>query len=296
LRRAGASVSARADPTFASSIEETTFMGNAHACSCRLCGSEALPQFSLLVLHKYEVQYFLCSGCKSMQTEEPYWLEEAYSAPSPARSGDRSTANLNDLDTGAAQRVLSNLPATMRVAKALNARNIVDRGGGDGLLCRLLRDHGLNAFVNDPHASPTYAPSFTIPDFDRPDLMTAFEVFEHLSHPAQELGEMFARAPGALLATTLTYSGQGPDWWYLIPTTGHHIFFYSEEALQLIAERHGYELMRPGGYILFVKPGRLGPRQRRFLELAMRGKPLRLYRAMLSLRNPVPETAVSAPA
>jgi hypothetical protein len=121
--------------------------------------------------------------------------------------------------------------------------------------------------------------------------MTAFEVFEHLSNPREELGKLFAAQPTAFLASTFTYSGEGPDWWYLIPDTGHHVFFYSEMALQLIADRHGYELLRPGGYILFVKSGHLSPARRKFLALALREKPLRLYRAYLNFRPPIPEQA-----
>ena len=263
-------------------------MSHAQASACRLCGGEGIPHFSLAVLQKYTVQYYLCSRCKSLQTQEPYWLEEAYSTPVHQGAGGTSQ-NLNDLDTGAAQRVLSSLAVTARVANSLNLKNVLDYGGGDGLLCRLLRDYGFNAFVSDPHAAPTYAPGFTRPNFERPDLITAFEVMEHMSNPAEELAALFELQPTAFLATTTTYSGQDKDWWYLIPSTGHHIFFYSEAALQMIADRHGYELVRPGGYILFVKPGTISAAKRRFLELAMRAKPLRLYRAMLNLRSPIPE-------
>jgi hypothetical protein len=265
---------------------------DAPPCPCRLCGSDAQPQFSLTVLQKYQVQYYLCTRCKSLQTEAPYWLQEAYSDASSADSQGSASKNLNNLDTGAAQRNLRSLAATMLVAKALKAKNLVDYGGGDGLLCRLLRDYGLNAFVSDPHASPTYAQGFTDPNFEHPDLLTAFEVFEHLPDPATDLAGLFATDPVALLATTSIYSGQGPDWWYLIPETGHHIFFYSEEALKIIADRHGYELLRPGAHILFVKPGRLSATARKFLQVAMREKPLRLYRALVNLYGTVPESLV----
>jgi hypothetical protein len=258
---------------------------------CRLCGGEAISTFSLIVLNKHSVQYFRCTACHSLETEEPYWLEEAYSTTAGTGEADGAALNLNKLDTLAAYRNIRNMGAVMLTAKMLNAQNIVDYGGGDGLLCRLLRDQGLNAFVTDPHASPTYAQGFDQPNFSRPDLVTAFEVFEHLSNPREELAAMFAAQPTAFLASTFTYSGEGPDWWYLIPDTGHHIFFYSEAALQMIAERHGYELLRPGGYILFVKSGHLSAARRKFLALALREKPMRLYRALLNFRPPVPEQA-----
>ena len=103
-----------------------------------------------------------------MQTERPYWMQEAYST------------NLSILDTGAGQRNLLNLAATYAVCGLLRANNVIDFGGGDGLLCRLLRDYEVNCFVSDKYAAATYARAFVTPDFDRPDILLAFEVFEHL--------------------------------------------------------------------------------------------------------------------
>jgi hypothetical protein len=36
--------------------------------------------FRHTVLRKYDVQYFQCGGCGFLQTETPYWLDEAYSS------------------------------------------------------------------------------------------------------------------------------------------------------------------------------------------------------------------------
>lgn len=59
---------------------------------CRLCGGKAQAHFVAMVLKKYQVKFYLCDDCDSMQTEEPFWLSEAYS------DGRRS------LDTGAVHR------------------------------------------------------------------------------------------------------------------------------------------------------------------------------------------------
>jgi len=48
------------------------------AITCRLCGGEARLYGGRSVLGKYEVAYYECGQCGSLQTEEPYWLEEAY--------------------------------------------------------------------------------------------------------------------------------------------------------------------------------------------------------------------------
>ena len=207
--------------------------------NCRLCGGETAPAFDGVVLGRHRVQYLRCLTCASLETETPHWLHDAY-------ADGEATANLAEADTGAAQRNLQTWAGTMVVAGLLGLRNIVDFGGGDGLLVRLLRDHGLNAFVSDEYAAATYARGFTRPDFARPDLVTAFEVIEHFADPAANLAQIFGGQPRAVLLSTLVYDGQGAEWWYLAPHGGQHVFFYSERGLQLIAERYGYVLVRAG--------------------------------------------------
>jgi hypothetical protein len=208
---------------------------------CRLCGGRLSSRFRLSVLNKYDVQYYECEDCGSLQTEDPYWLGEGYGQ------------NLSSLDTGAAQRNLHNLAACYAVSKLFSARNIIDIGGGDGLLCRFLRDYALNCFVRDKYAKPTYAQGFTEPDFKSPDLVIAFEVFEHFPNPSSDLDNFFRLNSNLLLVTTAVYTGQQEDWWYLAPETGQHVFFYSEKALRIIARKYGYELIVSGGFILFAK-------------------------------------------
>ena len=211
---------------------------------CRLCEGHILPKFSGIVLHKYEVRYFECDRCGSLQTEVPYWLDDAYGS------------NLSSLDSGAAQRNLQNLAAAYVVSKLFGVRDTLDFGGGDGLLCRLLRDYDVNCYVKDKYAVPTYSQGFSEPDFAVPNLVLAFEVLEHFSAPAGDLEDLFRLRPMVLLASTGIYSHQRADWWYLASESGQHVFFYSEKAVQMIAERFGYSSVLSGGYLLFVrKPG-----------------------------------------
>lgn len=239
---------------------------------CRLCHGASDYKFKLCVLRKYQVSYFQCEICGSLQTEVPYWLDEAYSS------------NLNDLDTGAAHRNLDSLAVTLIVANLLGFSNMVDIGGGDGLLCRLLRDHRKNAYVSDSYAHPVYAQGFTIPDFSTPDMLTAFEVFEHFVDPAEEVSALFARNPSAILIMTTPYRGEGPDWAYLIPDTGHHIFFYSEKALAHVASKYGYDVFRHEDYTLFCKSGLLTKRMKCILCFRLNPRMVRLYRAVLGYR------------
>jgi hypothetical protein len=209
--------------------------------SCRFCEGHLIPKFSRLVLHKYEVRYLECNQCGSLQTETPYWLDDAYSS------------NLSNLDTGAVQRNLQNLAAAYLISKLFGVRNALDFGGGDGLLCRLLRDYNVNCYVKDRYAVPTYSQGFSEPDFAAPDFVLAFEVLEHFATPARELEELFQLRPTVLLASTAIYADQRADWWYLASESGQHVFFYSERAVQMIAERFGYSSLLSGGFVLFVR-------------------------------------------
>lgn len=209
--------------------------------NCRLCGAGLAPLFKLRLLGKYDADFLRCQGCGSLQSEEPYWLEEAY------------RVSLSRLDTGAAQRNMIGLAASLAIAKLFGAENVIDRGGGDGLLCRFLRDYGINCFVTDKFASATYAQGFTVPDFATPDMILAFEVVEHFVRPAEDLTSIFETGARVVLLTTGIYEGQSNNWWYLAPETGQHIFFYTEKALHMIAERYSYTLVRIGRFCLFTK-------------------------------------------
>jgi hypothetical protein len=209
--------------------------------ACRLCGGALAPKFTRRVLDKYEVRYFECVRCSSLQTETPYWLNDAYDS------------NLSRLDSGAAQRNLQNLSAAYLISKIFSVRDALDFGGGDGLLCRLLRDYNVNCFVKDKYAAPTYSQGFTEPEFEAPNLILAFEVLEHFANPAKDLEELFQTRPKVALASTGIYDHQGEDWWYLASETGQHVFFYSAGSVQMIAERFGYISLVSGGFLLFVR-------------------------------------------
>jgi hypothetical protein len=264
--------------------------------SCRLCGGALDRAFALRVLEKYDVDYLRCTNCLSLQTERPYWIREAY------------TNNLANLDTGAGQRNLSNLAAAYAATRLFRLRNVVDFGGGDGLLCRLLRDYGVNCYVSDKYASATYAPNFVTQSLTQAEILLAFEVFEHFEEPRGDLSGLFGRSLPVILASTAVFSDQGPDWWYLAPETGQHVFFYSEKALHLIAKTYDYELLICSGYQLFMQPGLAGGVRKRMVKLlfqrhflrlisaAMRLLPARgVWRDFESLRSPKPGASDHAP-
>lgn len=247
--------------------------------ACRLCGGALAHAFDGRLLRRPAVGYFECADCGSLQTEEPTWLDEAYGA-----------GNLSRLDTGAAQRNLDNLGAVLMLARLLGLRRVIDHGGSDGLLTRMLRDRDIDARVYDRHAEPRYAAGFDLrePEATAPaDLVLAFEVVEHFAHPSQDLRALFAPQPHALLVSTDVWERQGPHWWYLAPDTGQHVFFYSRRALGQVAEREGYRLLRVGGYWLFLRQAAF-PRWRAALASRLLTRSLRRLRNAWAVTRPTP--------
>jgi hypothetical protein len=45
--------------------------------NCKICKSEVKYLFSKEILSKYNIKYYQCSTCLFIQTEKPYWQEEA---------------------------------------------------------------------------------------------------------------------------------------------------------------------------------------------------------------------------
>jgi SAM-dependent methyltransferase len=80
------------------------------------------------------------------------------------------------------------------------------------------------------------------------DLVTAFEVFEHVPDIQRILDRLFGLlAPGGLLLFSTLVSdnqiqpGRRLDWWYAAPRNGH-ISLYTRRSLQILAERRNRRL------------------------------------------------------
>lgn len=213
-------------------------------CSCRLCNGEIFKRFELELMASRNVSYWECSRCGSLQTDFPTWLGEAY-----------LDSNLSKLDTGAALRTMKNAASVYALSQILNFTpgvTLLDFGGGDGLLARLLRDVGFDAQVIDAYARNSYAQGFEH-QYLKYDVVTAFEVFEHMPSPEADLNQVFDLDPEFLVVSTALYQGQNEDWWYLDPLSGQHVFFYSEKAMFIIAERFGYSFVRVSDFFVFSR-------------------------------------------
>src|SRR4051812_25338220 len=99
---------------------------------CRVCGFDCHHQFSRTILNRYSCAYFTCPNCGFIQTEEPYWLDEAYKSA------------IATADTGLVFRNLYLSKVVCALLFFLFPRDgrYVDVAGGYGMLTRLMRDIG----------------------------------------------------------------------------------------------------------------------------------------------------------
>lgn len=117
--------------------------------TCRLCG-EAANYLMSGELVNVPVQYFECSACAYVQTEEPTWLEQAYSAA------------INISDTGIMVRNEINTKIVLATLSVLDVMHgtVVDCAGGYGILVRQLRDKGVDAYWSDYYCENLLARGF----------------------------------------------------------------------------------------------------------------------------------------
>ncbi len=207
---------------------------------CRLCLGDLDFSFKEIILDKFNIDFFKCSRCGSLQTEKPYWLEEAYEAWN------------TEFDTGLFARCYNNFLVVFLICKLTKFKNVLDYGGGDGLFTRIMRDYKINCYNYDKHSETIYSKKFNIPDFNKPDLVTSFEAIEHFADPMTEFEKIFQNTPEMIILTTKIYENQNKDWDYFEFQTGQHIFFYTKNAFKYLAKKFNYNLVfLELGYILF---------------------------------------------
>lgn len=205
---------------------------------CRICDAVSIPSFTARILGKYDAVYFRCGACGFMQTEEPHWLAESY-----------DTA-INDIDLGPLHRAIAaaGLIEGLLLSCFDKDARFIDHGGGYGLLVRLMRDRGFDFYWRDRYCENLFARHFVANSGARYELLTAFEVFEHLADPLAEITTMLDCSDNILFSTLLLPQRAQPnaDWWYFGPEHGQHIAFYTLPALRIVAGRFNLHLASDG--------------------------------------------------
>lgn len=195
--------------------------------NCNICGSLVRPFGNGLVLGKYNVNFFYCDHCGFMQTEAPYWLMEAYST------------TITDTDIGLVSRNLLYSEYSSKFIRVFldPFGSFIDYGGGYGLFVRMMRDQGFDFFRFDPITENIFAKHFDAEKGEKYDLLTAWEVFEHLVNPLEEIEAMLKFSDNILFSTSLLdeLPKEIDTWWYYGLEHGQHVSFYSKKTLELIA-------------------------------------------------------------
>ncbi len=204
--------------------------------TCKICQQASKELFQATVLFQYPVQYYQCTNCAFIQTEPPHWLEESY------------VEAITDLDLGYVTRNIFFAEITGKLIKGSFQKNasFLDYGGGYGMFVRLMRDRGFDFYREDKYCENLFSAHFDVTDKNvapnkKFDLLTAFEVFEHLEDPLSEVERMLGFADSILFSTELQPQAtfKSPDdWWYFSPEIGQHIALFSAQSLQELAKKH----------------------------------------------------------
>jgi hypothetical protein len=216
--------------------------------NCKICFAKSELFQKSVIMNKYDISYFRCSKCGFVQTETPFWLEEAYN--NPITNGDIGLLSRNMLFSQIARAMISTFFKP-------DCR-FLDYGGGYGVFTRLMRDAGYDFYHYDRYCENLFAKGFegTLTEPDNYELITAFEVFEHLPNPYDEVKEMLTVSKSILFTTELLpdFKPKPGEWWYYGLEHGQHISFYTTKALNEIAKNLGLNYYSNGAsWHLFTK-------------------------------------------
>lgn len=189
---------------------------------CKICNTDTKQKFTAKILRKYDVQYYECPNCGFVQTEKPYWLEEAYQNP------------INVSDTGIVLRNqrLTRIVTSLIILLFDRKEKFLDYAGGFGLFTRMMRDTGFDFYWTDPYTKNELARGFEMKLGRKYAVVTSFEAFEHFENPTDELKKILEISDNIIISTELIPSPipKVTDWWYYGTEHGQHIALYTKKS------------------------------------------------------------------
>jgi hypothetical protein len=241
---------------------------------CKICSYNSQQFAEARVLDKYNVRYFRCPHCGFIQTEAPYWLEEAYSQ------------KITDSDIGLVNRNLY-LARTSRVLVSTlfdTEARFLDYGGGYGLFVRIMRDSGFDFYLWDKYSSTNlFAQGFEaeLNDQDDYELVTAFEVFEHFLDPLEDIRQALTFSKDIFFSTQLVPPNvpQPGEWWYYGLEHGQHVSLYTSGSLVALAKRLDLNFLTNGRSLHLLTGRNVSPALFRFI---LRGRVTRLLDSLIN--------------
>ena len=196
---------------------------------CDICNSQLNKIFTKKVLEKYEVDYFFCKNCHLIQTENPYWLDEAY----------ENTVTTTDSGYLGRNILLSRVSLIIFYFLFKKKNKFLDYAGGYGIFTRLMNNYGLNFFWSDKYTENIFAKDLEYKN-EEVSAITCFECFEHFYKPTYECKKMLKICNTIFFSTKLIPPNTIPnidEWGYYGFHHGQHVTFYSEKSLKNLANK-----------------------------------------------------------
>lgn len=110
----------------------------------------------------------------------------------------------------------------------------------------MMRDIGFDFYWYDPYCENLFPAGFeiNIKNKNHFELLTAFEVFEHLIDPVDEIKRMLQLSNTIIFSTEILPKPvpKPDDWWYYAFEHGQHISFYLLRTLNYLADKFDLNL------------------------------------------------------
>lgn len=150
-------------------------------------------------------------------------------------------------------RATQNAGPLLDFLRQVKARRVLDYGGGNGMLAKILRDNGIDATSWDPMEA-----NAPMPEAGAFDVVTAYEVLEHTPTPLETCRQAtsFLNPRGLFVFSTGTGDGirpQSTDVMYIAPRNGH-ISIHTTRSLELMLARVKRKLHRLEGDVYLAFP------------------------------------------
>ena len=232
---------------------------------CKICSEKSVPFATATVLARHEARFVQCTSCGFMCIEAPTWRDEAYAQP------------INSTDIGLLSRNVSLARRSARLVSTFfdASGDFLDFGGGYGVFVRLMRDQGFRFQLHDEHTPNLFAPGLSVSAeaMSHYELITAFEVIEHLLDPLDQVRRLLDHTGSLLFTTELLPTPAPPpnDWWYYGLEHGQHVSFFTQDSLRELATRTRRRYLTDGGTLHLLTDRTMSDRRFKLISSSYAG-------------------------